>query len=238
MVNGLESASRSLSLNEKKIGSIVNNLANINSTGYKRELPFEQLILNNEEMTVRSNILDFTQGELVQTDNPLDLAISGDAFFVIENNNGDIQFTKNGKFKLSEDGYLVDARGNKVLGENGEVLLQEDFWQKNRSINISLDGEIFIGEEYLDRLKIVKIEEKNNLIRTGNNNYRLANGFFDSADPEEYQVAQGYLESSNVNPIVEMEEMIRISKEYESAQKMIQYLDEIMGKANEIGNVK
>ena len=237
MVKGLEAASRSLTLNEKKVGSLVNNLANLNSTGYKRELPFEQLITANGDVKVRNSILDFAQGDLIQTDNPLDIAINGEAFFVIENADGEMQFTKNGKFAISDDGFITDNLGNKLMGEGGDIQLLEDFWQKDRTISISTKGEIFLGKNYIDKLKLVKIEDKNKLIRCGNNNYKLKDGYFDEADEKEFKVAQGYLENSNVNPIIEMEEMIRISKEYESGQKMIQYLDEIMARANEIGSV-
>lgn len=238
MVQGLKSAATSLNLNDKKIGSLVNNLANINSTGYKREMPFEQIIDKNGEVKLRNTILDFQQGDLVQTDNPLDLAISGEAFFVTENINGELQFTKNGKFEISDDGYIIDAVGNKLVGKGGAILLQEDFWQQNQTISISTEGEISVGKNFIDKLQLVQIENKENLVRTGNNNYMLNEGYFSKAEEDSYKVSQGYLENSNVNPILEMEEMIRISKEYESAQKMIQYLDEIMGKANEIGSIK
>lgn len=237
MVKGLDSAARSLNLNDQKIGSLVNNLANLNSTGYKKELPFEQIIMNSGEVKVKKAVLDFTQGDLIQTDNPLDLAISGDAFFVMENSESEMQFTKNGRFDLSKEGYIVDTLGNRLMGESGAILLREDFWQKDHSITFSSSGDVYVGKNFIDKLKIVTVDNKNKLIRTGNNNFKLNNGFFDEARENTFKVAQGYLENSNVNPILEMEEMIRISKEYESGQKVIQYLDEIMGRANEIGSI-
>lgn len=235
MVKGLEAASRSLNINEKKIGALANNLANLDSTGYKRELPFEQIIMNENEIRL-NRMLDFSQGELIQTDNPLDVAVTGDAFFVVENEGG-LEFTKNGKFKLSDDGFIVDSLGNKLMGENGEIHIQSDFWNKNRTISINNNGEIYAGENYIDKLKIVQIENKRELLKTGNNNFKLNNGYFETAEEGEYKVLQGYLENSNVNPVVEMEEMIRISKDYESAQKMVRYLDRILEQANEIGRV-
>lgn len=237
MVKGLESASHSLNLNDKKISSLANNLANLNSTGYKREIPFEQIIVNNSDEMRTRRMIDFKQGELEQTNNPLDLAIQGDAFFVIENPDGEMLFTRNGKFKLSEEGYIIDHMGNHLQGEGGSLVLQEDFWNQNQTININQDGEVYVGNNYIDKVKLVKVEDNNNLLRVGNSNFRLNEGYFDDIEKGEAQLLQGYLESSNINPIIEMEEMIRISKNYESAQKMIQYIDEIMGKANEIGNV-
>lgn len=238
MNNGLESVSRSLNQNDKKIGSLANNLANLNSTGYKREVPFEQLIMRDGEQMKTRRLIDFSQGELEQTSNPLDLAIQGDAFFVLESNEGEILFTKNGKFKLTEEGYLTDHVGNQLQGEGGPLQLQEEFWDKNRVINVTADGEVFVGDDFIDRIKLVKVEDKASLMRFSNSTFKVSNGYFDDVEKGEVKILQGYLENSNINPIVEMEEMIRISKNYESAQKMIQYIDEIMGNANEIGNVK
>ena len=130
MNNGLESVSRSLTQNDKKIGSLANNLANLNSTGYKREIPFEQLIMKDGAEMKTRRMIDFAQGELEQTSNPLDLAIQGDAFFVMETAQGEILFTKNGKFKLTDDGYLTDHVGNQLQGESGAIQLQEEFWDK------------------------------------------------------------------------------------------------------------
>ncbi len=238
MIKGLESASHSLNINDKKIGSLANNLANLNSTGYKREIPFEQLIVNNGEGMKTRRMIDFSQGVLEQTNNPLDLAIQGDAFFVVENPEGEILFTKNGKFELSEDGFVTDQSGNMLQGEGGPIQLQEDFWNQNQSVSINSNGEIHVGDNYIDKVKLVKVEDKTSLTRYNGSTFKINEGYFENVEKGEVEVVQGYLESSNINPIIEMEEMIRISKNYESAHKMIQYIDEVMGKANEIGNVK
>jgi len=238
MVKGLESASKSLNLNEKKIGSMANNLANLNSTGYKREIPFEQLIINNGEEIRTRRMIDFSQGELEQTNNPLDLAIQGDAFFVIEDSNGEMLFTKNGKFKISEEGYITDHADNQLQGEDGPIQLEDGFWNQNQTISVSTSGEVYMGDELLDRIKLISVEDKTSLERYSNSTFKLKYGYFDDVEKGDVEVKQGFLEGSNINPIIEMEDMISISKNYESAQKMIQYIDEIMGKANEIGNVK
>lgn len=238
MVKGLESAAKNLNLNEKKTSVLVNNLANLNSTGYKREIRFDRLLNGEDKPKSLIRALDFTQGELIQTDNPLDIAINGEAFLVIENNEGEVQITRNGKFSISEEGYIVDSLGNKLLGERGGIQFNNDFWQNNQTIKITTSGEVFLGSSFIDKLKIVNVDDTDKLLRAANNSFRLNNTIFSDAPENSSQVLQGYLENSNVNPIVEMEEMIRISKEYESAHKMIQYIDEIMGKANEIGNIK
>lgn len=238
MLKGLESASRNLNLTDKKIGSLANNLANLNSTGYKREIPFEQLIINNGKGVITRRMIDFSQGELEQTNNPLDLAIQGDAFFVIEAKNDEIVLTKNGKFKLSEEGYIVDQDENKLQGEDGAIQLDEGFWNQDQTINITSDGEVYFGDDLVDKIKMIKVEDKNNLTRYNSSMFKVNDGYFENIEKGEVELKQGFLESSNINPIIEMEDMISLSKNYESAQKMIQYIDEIMGKANEIGSVK
>lgn len=238
MLKGLESASRSLNLNDKKIGALANNLANLNSTGYKREIPFEQLIINNGEEVKTRRMIDFSQGELEQTSNPLDLAIQGDAFFVIEDANGEMLFTKNGKFKISEEGFLTDHADNQLQGEDGPIQVQEGFWNQDQTLSITSSGEVYLGKEYINKIKLVKVEEKTNLIRYNNSSFKLKYGYFDDVEKGDAEIKQGFLEGSNINPIIEMEDMISLSKNYESGQKMIQYIDEVMGNANEIGNIK
>lgn len=235
MGNGLGAVSNSLNINQTKMESLANNLANVNSTGYKRELPFERIISDEGDISI-SKGLDFAEGELIETNNSLDLALKGDAFFVVDNNGG-MEFTRNGKFTLTEDGYIVDNVGNKLMGQNGEIQLEEDFWNKDRLVSINTSGDIYVGDNYIDTLMVVGVENKDDLQKVENNNFRLTNGYFENLDEGEYEVRQGYLEGSNVNPIFEMEEMIRISKDYESAQKMVRSIDSIMEQANEIGEV-
>ncbi len=221
--------------NQKRMEVISNNLANLDTVGYKRDITFTKVMHNNRHVTIKKKT-EFDEGDLVNTDNPLDVAINGDAFFVVSDGQN-TYFTKNGKFHLTTDGYLVDSDGMKVLGKGGEIYISNDIFKKEKDIKINQRGEITLGKESIDGLMIAHVNDESKLIKVGGSKFKLQNGFYDPADENSYTIMQGYLEESNVNPITEMENMITMSKNFESIQKVIQNYDEVLGKANEIGKV-
>ncbi len=174
-------------------------------------------------MSEISNIVtDFSNGNLLKTGNPLDLAINGEGFFVLEDN----RYTRNGNFKISNDGYLVTQDGMKVLGSGGPVLVQ------GKKIDISALGEVFVDDISVGEIKIVDFSDKGNL-------RKLNGGLFAAAEPGEEKkshISQGYLETSNVEVVKEMVQMLTFLREFEAYQKMIQAFDEASGKTiNEMG---
>jgi flagellar basal-body rod protein FlgF len=235
MIKSIYVAGRCLSSGMKKMSTIANNLANLNTTGYKRILPFNE-VLSTYEPGKMKQLTDFQAGQYVPTSNPLDLALEGDAFFTIKTKEG-IEFTKNGRLGVSEDGFLVDAYGDKVLGQGGEINLSKFLLNENPQLVISDVGEIRVGEELVDKLLISEVSEKQELKHRSESRYYLKNGTYSIAEESNYKVAQGYLEASNVNPIIEMESMIKLSNNYESSQKMINYLDQSLALSKEIGKV-
>jgi len=104
MIKGIYTAARSLDHRIKNLDVIANNLANLNTTGYKREIPFTEVI-NSLGDTVIKKVMSQQQGELIQTSNPLDLGISGQGFFALRSQDGTVELTRNGRFKISDDGY-------------------------------------------------------------------------------------------------------------------------------------
>ena len=236
MIKGIYTAARGLNIGFKNMGVVANNLANLNTTGYKRELPFSEMLDQMNNSQVRQ-FTDYQQGEMVHTDNPLDIALVGDGFFTVETENGETQFTKNGKFMLSEDGFLITTTGQKVMGENGEINLNEYKTQENQQITITKNGEIKVGNTEVDSLLISKIEDKNNLKKVGGSSFILEHGDYETAEEDEFEVAQGFLENSNVNPVIEMESMIQKTKDYETSQKIIQSIDKSLEESNEMGRV-
>jgi len=233
MIKGIYTVARSLEQHSKNIDVIANNLANINTTAYKREIPFSEYIDEFGNSQIRK-VTSQTQGETVMTSNPLDLAIYGNGFFAVKDENGNTELTRDGRFRLSSDGFLVDANNYKVLGQNGPINLDETLLQKNAVINISSSGEIKIGEEIIDTLLILKVDEPENLQRSGGSNFILPEDY-STAKETDYKISQGYLEQSNTNPILEMESMIQMNKAYETSQKIIAALDQSLDMANQIG---
>ncbi len=235
MIKGIYIAGRSLDSQFKNIEVIGNNLANVNSTGFKKALDFTEMVNSANQPKIIQQT-DFSQGNSTPTSNPLDLYINGNSFFAIQTQNG-IEFTKNGKFSISDDGYLVNENNSKVLGKNGPINLQNYQLDKNQAISISKSGDIKIGDNYIDSLMIIKPDNVNNLIRQDGTNFTSADGSLQVADNSEFEIQQGYLEESNVNPIEEMTSMIKVHNDYNSAAKMINYLDQSLQEANEIGKV-
>ena len=193
----------------------------------------------------------FTQGSFKQTQNDFDLALEGEGFFSVETANGE-RYTRNGSFLLDKDGYLVTKDGYRVLGENGPVQLK-----KNNFI-VDEDGNIFENAEYgedplrlvsmeenewnqtvlVDRLKIIDFPKLRYAKKIGESLYTETeySGSVFIIENNRPKLHQGFLESSNVNPVIEMVNLIEVHRTYEANQKMIQAHDTMLSKAiNEVG---
>lgn len=235
MIKGIYDSSRHMLSRQKNIEMVANNLANINTVGYKREVPFSE-ILTRIDNQPKAQLTDFSNGSLIQTGNSLDLAISGNGFFSVQTPNG-VVLTRNGKFEISEDGYIVNEDGYKLLGKQGELSVLNSVLEKEKVLKINKNGEIQIGEEVVGQLFIAKITDQDSMIRGAGTNYLFPDEGYSLSGESEYEISQGYLEESNVNPIIEMQSMISINKDYEVSQKMISSFDTILGRSMEIGRV-
>ena len=236
MIKGIYTAGRSLDQRLKNIDVIANNLANINSTGYKREIPFSEIINQAGEVVIKK-VTSQQQGEILQTSNPLDMAISGEGFFVVKGDDGSVELTRDGRFKLSDDGILIDSNGKKVMGKNGSISLEESLLNKDSGVMITKNGEVKIGDKIVDKITIATVANPSELMRAEGSNFFAGDQQVFSVPESDYAISQGFLEESNTNPIVEMEAMISLNKEFESAQKVISALDSSLGDANEIGKI-
>jgi flagellar basal-body rod protein FlgG len=235
MIKGIFLAARNLQSGEKHIGVIANNLANLNTIGYKREVPFS-MILDSEGNLSARQINDPKQGEMVLTGNPLDLGINGNGFFVVETKYGE-RITRDGKFRISDEGYLVNQMGDKVMGKDGEIHFGSNVFNSDQSIVVSKTGEVKVGDTILDELRIVRVEKPEELNKTGGSYFSIEGVDVEELENGEFEITQGYLETSNVNIMEEMESMIRSNNDYQSTQKIIRYLDDSLEKANSIGKV-
>lgn len=236
MIKGIYTAGRSLEYRTKNIDVIANNLANLSTTGYKREVPFSEIINDFGEVQTKK-LTSQQQGDIIQTSNQLDLAISGNGFFALRNEEGNIELTRDGRFKISDEGFLVDNANRKVMGKRGDISLDEILRNKIAVVLVTKEGEIKIGDKVIDSILVLNVENSSELLRSGGSNF-LTDGQEYFAVPEGgYGISQGFLENANTNPIVEMEAMIQLNKEYESTQKIIAALDKSLEQANEVGRV-
>ena len=175
--------------------------------------------------------IDFTSGHIMDTGGKLDLAIKGDGFFKVQGQDGEILYTRNGSFAIT-DGYLSDLDGRRVLGQNGEIFLN------GGEVDILANGEIRLDGQLVDVLDVVDIDNKEFLRKRGDNLfYVVENGAIEEL-PFQGEVLQGYLESSNMNPLSGMVEMVNLLREFEANQKVVRMQDEMLERAaNEIGRV-
>lgn len=250
MLKGLYTAASGMVAEMTRTDVISNNLANANTTGYKKDLAvnksFAELLLSKVEgqearqevggvgtgVFVEQIIPAFSQGTFKDTGNTLDLALEGDGFFVVETPQGE-RYTRDGSFHFDQEGYLATASGYRVLGERGTINNQGNNF---KSIVINANGELFIDNNRIDRIRVVDFGDKSVLQKEGNSLW-TANEEGQGLGAET-RVRQGALEGANVNPISEMVNLITATRAYEINQKMIQTQDASLDKAvNDVGRV-
>lgn len=224
---------------ETNLEVIANNLANINTPGFKRDNPVfksylaeelntlnpEQLVENKSStfLEVDHTQISMEQGALVNTENPFDVAIDGEGFFTIQAEDG-LRFTRNGSFALSQDRTLVTKSGDPVLGNGGVIHIPEGAGK----IEIDSNGNIQSSKQrYIDSLRISTIENPANLRKVGNSYFKHIDEKFFPERMDRPKVIQGSLESSNVNPIESMSDLIAASRTYEIYQKAINKYSDI-----------
>jgi len=221
-------------LKQKHLDIFSQNIANATTPGYKKErisfkdylIPVDNkppLVTDGRVMTEASRIItDFSSGIVMRTGNPLDLAINGDGFFALEGG----MYTRNGNFKIDNEGYLATQDNKKLLGSGGPVAVQ------GRKIDVNAAGEIFVDDVSVGALRIVDFDDKSKM-------KKVDGGAFLTDEPGkdmQASVSQGYLEGSNVEVMKEIVQMITSLREFESYQKMIQTFDEAASKvSNEMG---
>lgn len=257
MVRGLYTAYTGMLNQQKKMDTLSNNLANADTTGYKKEgvtaKTFEtQLAIKvkdgsnayidqqigklNLGVKIGENYTDYSQGSYRYTGNTYDLALGGDGFFNISfmNKEGEqsVKYTRDGNFTIDNEGALRTQDGDYVLGESGEIYIPTN------AVDVSINklGEIYADGEYIDTIKITDFEDYNYLKKYGENMYDAVEGATEKEPTA--TIDQGYLEQSNINVVTEMVNMISLSRTYEANQKLIQTMDDALDKsANQIGKV-
>ncbi|KIZ41677.1 MULTISPECIES: flagellar basal-body rod protein FlgF [Rhodopseudomonas] len=220
---------------ERQMDVVANNVANVNTNGFKADKSVFEEYLNtgaHEDNFLRrdrrvsfvqdrASYHDFAAGPMEQTKNPLDVAIDGSAFLVVQTPAGE-RYTRDGGLSINPQGQLVTAGGNPVLGTGGPIVFQPG----DKNINIAADGGVSVveGANTIDslrgKLRLVKFASPQSLLKEGNNLYSSPNG---PGQPDATaQVHQGYIEKSNVNSVAEMSRMIEVTRSYTQISAMLQ----------------
>lgn len=233
MIHGYSYSSSGLQSRQLSMQLVANNLANLNSVGFKRTVEFDLSMetdptQHNQEPLYTERI-DFSQGELVESGNPLDVAIDGQGFFAVQTTDG-VAYTRQGNLRLNEEGYLTTASGHLVLGGRGPIIFPPNG-------TITDEGAIAVDGKTVDQLVLYDITDKTQVERLGDGLFRpKVNGLV--VEVEEPKIRTGYLEGSNVNAIGEMVRMIQIYREFEANQRALKTQDETVEKAvNQVGKV-
>lgn len=211
---------------------IANNLANVNTIGFKKDRVFQEVLTEaseNSESKVEE-VTVFEQGPLRETKNPLDIALVGKGFFTLQSSEGR-RYTRNGHFRLDASGQLVLEEGVVVMGENGPI-------EGRGEMHVDERGKVYFDGVFLDKLWIVTFNEPYPLRKTGNSQFVLTDESSPELEVEDVVVKQGSLEESNVNPVEEMVNMITVFRYFEADQKSLRAQDELLSRAvNDVGKV-
>jgi len=226
---GLLESVETLLNQEQRLNQVSNNLANVDTPGFKKEsVTFDEMLyrVNRSRQRVGKGLHINTvhqQGVVQKTDAPLDLAISGEGFFRVQTPAG-VRYTRAGNFQRNNEDLLVTANGYPVLGDAGPITLTGEGLTGSK-VDVAPDGRVSIDGAQVNRLTVVTADPQA-LKKEGENLFRLADGGVEEAAPN-FRLLQGHLEKSNVNTVTEMTEMIDLFRAYEGQQKMIQAVDDL-----------
>lgn len=253
MIRGWYIGSSGMNAQQNRLDAISNNLANVDTAGYKRDVAvsssFPELLLRRTKadgvyttsfgsadaapvigklglgVETNENFTEFEQGSFRATSSATDLALSGEGFFAVETPAGE-KYTRNGNFLLGKEGILETKDGYPLLGENGYIHVEDDKFMINE------DGMIYSKEgDFIDRVKVVRFDNERYLKKMGNSLWssnNISGDAYIAEGKERPRMLQGYMETSNVNVVNEMVKMIEVNRAYEANQKTIQSEDSMM----------
>ncbi|HSB68421.1 MAG TPA: flagellar hook-basal body protein [Candidatus Methylomirabilis sp.] len=236
MISGLYSAASGMAAHQAKLDVLANNLANADTPGFKADLitidPSVDLANDLSTLPSPTSIvaagrpgLDLSPGVLRQTGNPLDLAIVGPGLFAVETPLGE-RYIRAGAFTRDAGGYLTTAEGFRVLGSSGAIRVPDG------GMVLDARGRTADGAS----IRVVTGPGGPGLVKVGANLYAPVDGASLPPDLPDSTVVQGHLETSNVNVVRSMVDMLATMRTYEAHQRMIQAIDQTAGQAaNELG---
>ncbi|MCG6115532.1 MAG: flagellar basal-body rod protein FlgF [Mesorhizobium sp.] len=208
---------------ERRLNTIADNVANANTTGFRATgVKFEDVVsgLGQDSLSFVSsgtNFLSTAGGALVQTSNPLDFAVRGDAWFAIQTPEGPVM-TRDGRFTMQPDGQLVSIEGHPILDAGGgEILLNPE----GGTPVVAADGGIRQDGQLIGAIGLFDFQPGNDFRRYGNS------GVIPQGEPEPIidqagvGVVQGYLEGSNVDPVLEITRLIQVQRAFEGVSSLL-----------------
>jgi flagellar basal-body rod protein FlgF/flagellar basal-body rod protein FlgG len=224
--SGFYAACAGLKAQTQALEVVANNLANLNTSGYRGQAPtFRSLLVSaggaesnplnraiNDFNVLGGSRVDLGPGSLERTGNPFDLAIEGNGFFAVETKAGTL-YTRNGGFQVSREGELITGDGDRVLGEQGPIRVPSG------TASISADGTLSVNGAVAGKLRVVEFAPGSLLVPQGGSYYAAAGGSPQPAGGA--YVRQGMVEASNVNPVSAMVGLIAVQRHAEMLQRAL-----------------
>ncbi|MCB0717776.1 MAG: flagellar hook basal-body protein [Bacteroidetes bacterium] len=210
-----------------------NNLANVNTSGFRKERVFEEMLGASVDADgfpgsdhLLSTWIDTTPGTFAFTERSLDVVIAGGGYFEVEDpETGGLFYTRAGQFNLDADGQLTDASGRTVLGESGPIAVPADV----DDVRISQSGEVRSGNQVFGKIRVVEFAPDTAMKRIPGAAFDV--GEAEPVDVPDVMLKAGYVESSNVNVLSEMTDMIEQSRMFEAQQRSLRTLDQTLERA-------
>lgn len=240
MIRGMYSSATGMIPAVKKQEVIANNLANVGSPGFKKDQLFVRELSKAEQKIVPkkadwqkpigdTTYTDFTPGTFDRTDNPLDLALDGEGFFRLQGQDGNTYLTRTGSFMVNSEGFLTYPGGYLLMGEGSPIQVGDG------SVNIAQTGEVQVNGQTVARIAPVTVRNPDQLRKIGHSLFAAPQG--EAVTPiAKPNIQQGYLETSNVDVVQQMVDMISTYRAYEANAKALQQqdgsLDQLFNKVN------
>ena len=260
MLKELYTAAMGMLPQQTRLEVTANNIANANTTGFKRESVFERNLIDaqNHFFNVQGSAEQndppigaytvFDKGGFQQTGNTLDVAIENDkTFFLVETADGTQNLTRAGNFTINREGDLLTQDGNYVMGTEGRINLLNQFNDslidvsdsKKLNISITPNGEIYANQLYGGTIQLVTVNNPDSLNRISSSNFSPTDDTIaDTLPMDQAFVRQGWLEGSNVDVIKEMVEMINLQRQFEIGSKVITTNNETLDTSLRLGRVQ
>lgn len=257
MLRELHTAAMGMIPQMTRLEVISNNIANVSTPGFRREVVFEHALTEAKrnlyntqsepepEDTTVGTYYDFSKGGISRSGNPLDFAINGDGFFTVMDAEGNELLTRTGRFMLNPQGFVTTPDGKMLLGDGGPIQIpmmagtlaavNPDVARASQ-ISVAENGEVFFNEIPINAIRLTQVENPQTLRRNADQTFiptseTVLNETFEG----DKMVKQFHLEGSNVNIVSEMVQMIEAQRQFEFGQKVIQTNDSTLDFSIELG---
>ena len=228
-LRGIQNTARTLSYYTKLQALTSNNIANASTEGFKVDKMAAHWA-GGVAVPVPVQGTDLSQGALRPTGRPLDLALEGDGFFVVQTDAGD-RFTRGGSLKLDRDGWWTDLNGQPLLGVDGPILV------RGAEVQVEQDGTVLVDGVMTGRLRVETVDDPATLLKEGNTMYVATT----PTQPvtERVTVRQGAIDEANVDAVMEMVDLVQIQRAYAANVDALKAMDSVLGTVSgDLGRVR